>query len=277
MTNLFISILTFSVSVFLIGLSLRYGLKGAGNLDNFFSERTGRSYTGFNWHYRIPLSAGFIPEYYFFLVIGPANYFKTNWWAIKTSAFISVFLALAILNNRTTVFNYYSFQLILNQGFISLFTSGTFIWYLNIITLLYLALFTLIAVESVKMHGFYSPIRIFIYSFLSFLMTDLTVIVLGLIVFITAVYIAYKVIKFLFFSNKKSYSRNNNDADEEVSGKFRKGLALFRQEVLEWEMEMEATIPVKRKNKRPKITISRRKETVKESTYKSDIPRLHPD
>lgn len=274
MANFLISILTLSVSVFLFGVSLRYGLKGAGKLDEYFSVKANKSFEGFQWYYRIPFSIGFIPEYYFYLVIGRDNYFKTNWWAIKTSAFLSVSLALALLNNRTMVYDYYTFKLIMDHGFVSLFTAGSFIWYLNFISVFYLALFTLIVIESVKMHGIFSPIRIFIYSLLSFFMASLTIIVLGLIVFITAIYIAFKIIKFLFFSNKKSYSRN--DEEEEVTGIFRKGLSSFKPEVLEWEQELNTRKPEKREKVKPKITISRKKKT-SEKTYKSDIPRLHPD
>lgn len=274
MANFFISILTFSVSVFLLGVSLRYGLKGAGNLDEYFLSKSNKNFSGFNWYYRIPFSIGLIPEYYFYIVIGRENYFKTNWWAIKTSAFLSVLLALALLNNRTMVYDYYTFKLVIDHGFLSLFTSGSLIWYLNIISVLYLALLTIIVVESVKMHGIFSPIRIFIYSLLSFFMASLTIIVLGLIVFITAIYIAFKVIKFLFFSNKKSYSRN--DEEEEVTGIFRKGLSSFKPEVLEWEQELKTRRSEKREKVKPKITITRKKKT-SEKIYKSDIPRLHPD
>ena len=105
-------------------------------------------------------------------------------------------------------------------------------------------------------------------------MASLTIIVLGLIVFITAIYIAFKIIKFLFFSNKKSYTRN--DDEEEVTGIFRKGLSSFKPEVLEWEKELKTATPKTKERKKAKIRI-KRKENVSEKTYKSDIPRLHPD
>ncbi len=281
MINFLISIILFAVSVFLLGVSIRYGLKGAGRLDEYFSAKANRAFTGFNWYYRFPFSIGFIPEYYFYLVIGRDNYFKTNWWPLKTSAFISVLIAVASLKSRSAVYNYFSFELVKQHGLSVLFTSGNFVWFLNIIMLLYLALFVLIIVESIKMHGIYSPARIIIYSFLSFLMADLTVIVLGLIVFFSIVYLVWKVIKFLFFSRRKSRYRDEPDTDEETtSGIFRKGLSSFKAEVKEWEQDVKSERKQKRETKKPKHKpkIRRKKPKIKRSSFDDDnIPRLHPD
>jgi hypothetical protein len=283
MLNFFISIVVFAASVFLLGVSIRYGLIGAGRLDEYFSAKTGRTFTGYPWYYRLPFGVGFVPEYFFFLVIGSTNYFKTNWWPVKTSAFLSVLIALATLNSRTVVYNYFSFGLIRQEGFLALFTSGTFVWFLNIIVVLYLALFVMIVIESIKMHGIYSPVRIFTYSLLSLMMAQLTVIVLGLIVAISLIYIAFKIIVFLFFSSNRRRNRRRDEEEEESAGSILNGgLQLFKQDVLAWEEEVKAERKSRRNTTnskpkpRPKVKIRRKKAPVKKA-YADDVPRLHPD
>lgn len=283
MLNFLISIVVFAASVFLLGVSIRYGLIGASRLDNYFSAKTQRTFTGFPWYYRLPFGIGFIPEYFYFLVIGGTNYFKTNWWPLKTASFLSILLALAMVNSRSIVYYYFNLGLIKEGGISALFTSGTLVWYLNIIVLLYIALFVLIVIESVKMHGIYSPIRIFVYSILSFMMAQLTIIILGLIVAITLIYIVFKIIGFLFFSSRKRRYRKQEKEEEESTGDIlRGGMAVFKQDVLEWEQEVKSERKVSRDTKqtktkvRPKVKIKRRKAPVKKS-YADDIPRLHPD
>lgn len=284
MLNFFISIVVFAASVFLLGVSIRYGLIGAGRLDEYFSQKSGKTFTGYPWYYRFPFSVGFIPEYFFYLVIGFTNYFKTNWWPLKTSAFLSVLIALATLNGRSVVYNYFSLGLIGQEGFMALFTSGTFVWFLNIIVVLYLALFVMICIESVKMHGIYSPVRIFICSLLSLMMAQLTVIVLGLIVAISLIYIAFKIIVFLFFSSNRRRGRREEDEEEESAGSILKGgLQVFKQDVIAWEEEVKAERKSRRKTtktkpkERPKVKIRRKKAPVKKSFVDDDVPRLHPD
>jgi heme A synthase len=285
MLNFFISIIVFAASVFLLGVSIRYGLIGAGRLDDYFTAKSQRTFTGYPWYYRLPFGVGFVPEYFFFLVIGRDNYFKTNWWPIKTSAFFSVLIAMATLNSRSVVYNYFSFGLIRQEGFTALFTSGTFVWFLNIIVVLYLALFVMIVIESIKMHGIYSPVRIFAYSLLSLMMAQLTVIVLGLIVAISLIYIAFKIIVFLFFSsNKRRNGRRDEEEEEESAGSILNGgLQIFKQEVLAWEADVKTERKSRRTStnskpkERPKVKIRRKKAPVKKSFVDDEVPRLHPD
>ena len=277
MLNFFISIAVFAVSVFLLGVSIRYGLIGAGRLDDYFSAKSGRSFNGYPLYYRIPFGIGFIPEYFFFLVIGRDNYFKTNWWPVKTSGLLSILIAIVILNSRSVVYQYFSLGIIQDQGIAALFTSGTFVWFLNIITLLYFALFVLIIIESVKMHGFYAPVRIIIYSFLSFMMAQLTVIVLGLIVAVTIIYVVFKIVVFLFFSSRRSRNRKEEEDEESTGDILKGGLQLFKQEVLEWEDQLKSEKVSRKETVKPKVRIRRKKPKIKRTTYKDDIPWLHPD
>ncbi len=274
-----ISTIVFAVSVFLLVVSVRYGLKGAGNLDDYFSIKKGSGYPGFLWYYRIPFSIGVIPEYFFAIVLGYDSYFKRNWWALKTASFISVFVFIAGLKSRSAVSSYFSFDFIQEKGFAGLFTSGNFVIFMNIIVLLYAALFVLICIESVKMHGLYAPVRILTYSVLSLFMASLTFATLSLLVFIAVVYVAIKVIGFLFFSSNKK--KDKDDKEESASSILGGGYREFKTDLYEWEEEEKSIVsesyraenpePVKRK--RPKITRRRKKPTRNDD----EIPRVHPN
>ena len=275
-----ISMVVFAASVFLLAVSARYGLMGAERLDNYFSQKNNSNYPGFQWYYRIPFSIGVIPEYFYAIVLGHDNYFNRNWWALKTASFISILVFIAGLKSRTAVSAYFSFEFLQEKGIIGFFTSGNFVNFMNIIVVLYVALFVLICIESIRMHGIYAPIRIIAYSMLSLFMANLTVITLSIIIFVAVVYIVIKVIWFLFFSSKRR--RNYKDEDEETAGTILSGgLRDFRAELYQWEEEEKnnPTISYKpettetTKRRRPKITRRRKRRTNRDD----DVPRLHPD
>lgn len=278
--NFIISIVVFAVSVFLLAVSIRYGLSAAARLDDYFSEKNNSDYPGFQWYFRIPFSFGVIPEYFYALVLNHDNYFKKNWWALKASSFMSVLVFIASLKSRSAVYSYFSLNFLENKSILGFFTSGTFVNFMNIIVLLYVALFILICIESIKMHGIYAPIRIAVYSLLSLFMANLTIITLSLIVFIAIVYVIIKIIVFLFSSSRRRRRNRYEDEDEETVGSILGGgLQEFRTELYEWEEEDKITpnINVKKesktKRKRPKITRRRKKIIHNED----EIPRLHPD
>jgi len=274
------STVVFIVSAFLLAVSLRYGLKGADRMDDYFSQKNNSDYPGFEWYYRIPFSIGVIYEYFFAIVLSYESYFKKNWWPLKTASFISVLVFIATLKSRSAVYTYFSFDFVKEGGISALFTSGNFVNFMNIIVLLYVGLFVLLCIESIKMHGVYAPVRILVYSFLSFLMADLTIIALSVIVFITVIYIIYKVIKFLFFSSR-SRRRTQAEEDDESAGTILKGgFREFKTDLYQWEDEEKnkpkyssKTSTKKTERKRPKIT--RRRKTVVRSD--DDVPRLHPN
>ena len=147
--------------------------------------------------------------------------------------------------------------------------------FMNIIVLLYVALFVLICIESFRMHGIYAPIRIAIYSILSLMMANLTMITLSIVVFVTMVYIVIKIIVFLFSSRRRR--RYEREEEEETAGSvLGKGLREFRVELYQWEEEGK-TRPKSDNKPEQKTKIIKRKRPKIKRTYKSDIPRLHPD
>lgn len=284
--NFLISILVAAVSAFLMAVSVRFGLRGVARLDDYFSQKNNSDYEGFQWYYRIPFSIGTIPEYFYALVIAYDNYFKRNWWALKTASFISILVFIATLSNSSGVTAYFSFEFLKEGDFLALFTSGKFVMFMNIIVVLYLSLFVLICIESFRMHGKYAPVRIVAYSILSFFMANLTFLTISIIIFITIVYIIFKIIVFLFTSSRRRRRRRNDyddeDEDESAGDILGKGLREFKVELYQWEEENannpkstyspeNKTEPTKRK--RPKIT-RRRGKTVKND---DEVPRLYPD
>lgn len=277
MLNFFISIVIFAASVFLLAVAIRYGLRGAARLDDYFSRKHNSEYPGFEWYYRIPFSIGVIPEYFYALVIAHDNYFKRNWWALKTASFISVLVFVAGLKSRSAVAAYFSLSFLQDKGLAGFFTSGNFVIFMNIIVVLYVALFVLICIESFRMHGLYAPARIAVYSILSLLMANLTVITLSIIVFVTIAYIVIKIIGFIFFSSRRRSRKDENEEEEETAGSILGGgLRDFKTEFYAWEQEESSgpkpSTKVERKTKR----VKRKRPKIKR-TYGGDIPRLHPD
>ncbi len=277
MLNFIMYLFGFAASVFLLAVALRYGLKGAGIWDEKIINKLNRTFTGFNWFYRIPFSIGVIPEYFFWLTIGNSNYFKTNWWALKTSSFITFLLFIAILSNGSEVESYYSFERIAEGGLMSFLTSGTTFWYLNLLMLFYSTVFILIVIESIRMHHWYAPVRIIMYSVLSLIISVVTFIILSLIILVTVLYIAYKIIKFLFFS--KNRKRHKEEDDEDVSETLNNNYRIFRAELYAWEDELRSTRSSIRKEK--KTIVKRKRPTIrrkpKPKPKNADIPRFHPD
>lgn len=274
--NFLISIILFAVSVFLLAVSVRYGLRGASRMDEYFSQKHNSDYPGFEWYYRIPFSVGVIPEYFFALVMGHDNYFKRNWWALKTASFISVLVFIAGLKSRSAVAAYFSLTLVKEEGITALFTSGNFVMFMNIIVLLYTALFVLICIESFRMHGIYAPIRIAVYSLLSLMMANLTIITLSLIIFVVVVYVVIKIIGFLLFSSRRRRRRIEDEEEETAASILGGGLRDFRAELYQWEGEEKSQPKTKAKVDRKSKRIKRKRPKIKR-TYGGDIPRLHPD
>ncbi len=280
MLNFFISLVVFGVSTFLLAVGIRYGMASAERVDNWLLSKSNRNFEGYDWYYRIPLAIGAIPEYFFAMVLGNENYFKTNWWALKTASFISVLLFVALLNSRGAVLSYYSLSFPGEKGVMALFTSGTFVWYLNFVTLMYIGLAVLVVLESVKMGGIWGLLRAAYMGLMCLLMANLTIAVLTVIIFIAVIYLIYKVIKFFFFSDKK---QKHTDDDEEDAGEIlQEGFSGFKSELYAWEAERKTAAPRPKKVvPKPKPVIKRtkpvKKPTIKKTNHDDDIPRLYPD
>ena len=278
--NVFISIILFLASVFLLVLSVRFGLKNMGRLDSYFSQKNNSNYLGFQWFYRIPFGVGAIPEYFYAVVLSYESYFKRNWWPLKTASFISVLVFVATLKDKSAVANYFSFNFVKENGISALFNSGNFIILLNIISLLILGLFILLCIESIKMHGIYAPIRIFAYGLLSLLMANLTIIMLSIIIFFVVIYILFQILKFIVFSYRYRRRYGYYYEDKKPDDTLKKGFNQFKKDLYIWEEESKnetttltevSTEPTQRE--KPKIT--RRRKLIVNNT--NEIQGLRPN
>ena len=194
---------------------------------------------------------------------------------MRTASYLSFLIFIAALFSRTAVQNYYSLSFLQEHGLSILFTSGSSFWYLNIVNGLFVLLLVMLCIESIKMHGWWAPFRIFFYSVLSIFMASITLIVLILIIAASILYIAYKIIKWFMSSRRRiKVDEANDDTNEKLNNTYRS----FRAELYEWEKERKAIRPVKKeKRKKPVIKRSRKKIERDPSPLNDDFPRIHPD
>lgn len=260
-----------------MGFLTRYGLKVAGLWDERICNKRNSTFYGFQWYYRIPWAIGVVFEFFFFRVLGGDNYFKTNWWAIRTSAYLSFLLFLAMLTSRGTVEAYYSLSpLVEGESTAAILMSNSTVWYLHMINILYLIVGVLITFESIRMHGWLAPVRMLLYGLSCIFISIITIIVLALLIALTLFYLAYKIIKFFMSSRRRHRKYDDDESTPEIlNNSYRR----FRAELYDWEAERKNTLPERRKEKEPEV--KRKRPKIKRKPRKKpkndDIPRFHPD
>jgi hypothetical protein len=110
-------------------------------------------------------------------------------------------------------------------------------------------------------------------------MAQLVVIVLGLIVALTLLYIAYKIIVFLFFSDGKA---NNPNKEESAGDIMKSGIRSLKQEIVEWELSLKTqsqqSVEIKpaKISRKPGAKIKRIQAPAKK-VHEGEVPRLYPD
>ncbi len=264
--------------VFSLSAALRYGLRAAYAWDDRICGRQKRRFRGFRLHFRLPSAIGVIPEYFYFLILGRTNYFCTRWWALRASSYISLLFFLAALFSRKSVELYYSGTFWTENGLQAMFTSGTAFWYLNIVNALFLLVLVFIIIESIRMHRAWAPVRILMYTVFSAFMAAVTVIMLALIISVTFLYIAYRIIKFFFTSGRKV--RVDTDDNDSPSEKLNNSFRRFRAELYAWEKERKTSQPEEKKEKKEPVIIRRKPRVVRKPRPvpgDDDIPRFYPD
>ena len=274
MVDFLIYIIVLIASVFILAIGIRYGFRGALTFDK---PQKSTNFSGFNIWFRLPGTIGMIPEYFYAIILGYENYYNPKWWPLRISSYLSVFLFLATLKSRSLVIDYFSFNLINTKGIGILFTGGTFIWFLNILTVLYLILFTIIVLESIKINPEKAILRVFSYIFLCIMMANISLITVSLIFIISIIYLIIKVIWFLFFNSSRK--RKNTNEEESAFDILGKGFREFKSDLRQWESDNKSsffafkTLKFKSKPKKKKVRIKR----VVSSNNNDEIPRLHPD
>jgi hypothetical protein len=278
MLRFILILISLSASIFLLGISIRFGLKWAGLWDEKICNKRNSSFCGFNWYYRIPWAVGVIPEYFFYRIMGADNYFKTNWWAVRSSAYLSFLLFLAVLTSSGTVQAYYDLSMISESGIGSILSMDTTIWYLHMINVLYLGLGILITIESIRMHAWWAPVRMFMYGLYSIFMAWITVMILALLIAISLLYVAYRIIKF-FMSSRRNRRRRDNDDNDDPHELLNNSYRRFRAELYAWEQDRKTTPRPERKKKKTEIKRKKPRITRKPRPKQedNDLPRYHPD
>ena len=266
-----------TASIFFISMLIRYLLKASYSWDSRICNKRNADFCGFRWHYRIPWAIGVVPEFFYFLVLGRNNYFNARWWSLRASAYISFLLFLSILFARKTVASYYSLTFLRENGIQAYIDGSSSFMYLNLVNFLFVALFGLILIESIRMHGAWAPVRLVFYSLLCTMMAFVNVLVLALLISFTFLYLCYRIIKF-FFTSGRRYKVDVDD-DDSPSDKLNNRFRVFRAELYEWERERKSTLRTEKeerktviKRKRPKIERKPKKKYVDD-----DIPRIHPE
>jgi len=280
MLRFILLMISLAAGVFSIAMAIRFGLRGASNWDQRICNKLNSSFTGFKRHFRIPMSIGVIPEFFYFMVLGRRNYFSTHWWSLRVASYLSILLFIAVISNRSAVQSYYSLSTITENGINILFTSGTAYWYLNMVNLLYVGLFALITIESIRMHKGWAPIRIIMYVLMSIAMAIITLAVLALIIALTILYVAYRIIKFFMSSRRRNKDHDDDDDDDSPTENLNNAYRRFRAELYAWEDERRSYTP-EPESKREKPVIKRERPKIKRKPRKKpseeDIPRFHPE
>lgn len=265
-----------TATVFMLSFMIRYLLRASYSWDTRICNRRDTSFCGYRWHFRIPWSIGVVPEFFYFLVLGRNNYFNARWWSLRASAYISFLLFLSIIFARKTVVAYYSWSYLKENGIAAYIEGNSSFMYLNLVNILFAALFVVIVIESIRMHGGWAPVRIIFYTLLCAMMAFVNVLVLALLISFTFLYLCYKIIKFFFTSGRRY--KVDVDNDDSPSDKLNNRLRRFRAELYEWERERKETREVEKterktviKRKRPKIERKPKKKTIDD-----DIPRIYP-
>jgi hypothetical protein len=264
--------------VFTLSVMLRHGLRLAFVWDDKICNRLNSRFCGFRRHYRVPSSIGVIPEFFYFLVLGRSNYFSTRWWALRAASYLGFLFFLAAVFSRGVVSRYYSLAYWSENGLQTMLSSGTGFWYLSIVNMLFALVIVMIIIESIRMHKAWAPVRILMYTVYSVFMAAVSMITLALIISVTFLYIAYRIIKFFFTSGRKVHldTDDNDSPSEKLNNSYRR----FRAELIAWEKERKADKAEDRHEVKPPVITRKRPKIVrktKPAPVDDDIPRFYPD
>jgi hypothetical protein len=188
----------------LVGLIffIRYALKLLSSFDRFFTRRYKRNSTGLRWGIRLPTKAGELVEFYFYVILGRKHYMNFASWPVKLTLIISIFLFLAALTSRSFVAEYYTLSL---PGASPYLSGGSILWYLHLVTLAYLVAFVLITIDSVKMMGYYAPLRVAYLAVVAVASVFASLLSFSLFITLSIFYLIFKVIAAIFGGRRRRY------------------------------------------------------------------------
>ena len=186
----------------LVGLIffVRYSLKMLSKFDKFFTKRYPHTSKGLRWGIRLPTKVGEVLEFYFYVIMGKKNFMNYSSWPVKLTLIISVFLFLAMLFGRSFVTGYYTFAL---EGSNPYLTGGSNVWFLNLVNFAYLSVLVLVAVDSIKMMGYFAPLRILYFAVVMVASVGASVLSFSLFITFSVFYLIIRILGFFFRSRRR--------------------------------------------------------------------------
>jgi hypothetical protein len=205
MLNLIMSIVLGILSLAGLVALLRLLLTLQSRTDRHFTRKYPRQSKGYQWGIKIPTKAGEILQFYFYAIMGKKHYTNYSSWPVKIALLISILLFLGFITNRRFTGEYYSFSLTSPDGMNPYLHGGSILWYLHMVNLAYLGLLVLVSFDSVRMMGWYAPIRIGVIA-LAVLASALTSLLsFFMLVIFSFLYVAFRILKFFFRSRHHVY------------------------------------------------------------------------
>ena len=203
--GIILGIATLTGLVFLLRLLLTL----QSRLDRYFTSHYPRYSRGFRWGIRIPTKVGEVLQFYFYAIMGRKHYMNYSSWPVKVALMISVFLFLGFITGRRFFNDYYALGLSSSEGLNPYLHGGTILWYFNLVNLAFLGLLVMVSIDSVRMMGWFAPLRIGLNLVIIGVCALTTLISFSVLVAISFLYLAYKVLM-LFFRSGRRYSRESS-------------------------------------------------------------------
>jgi len=278
MLNFLQTVVVFAAGIFVSGLIVRYGLKLGSRIDAYFLRKARSRFGGYQWMNFLPTKLGKLYGYFQYRVLGIENYFKGISWPVKVASIVSLLLFIAYSSNKQSVIDYYSLTFFKENDMAVLFGSQISVWFFHVITLSYIVLFALILIESIRMHKFYAPVRFVLQVVFSALMSVLTVFSVSVLIIVSIIYIALKIIQFLFF-NKADKGDQEKKKGFSIPGfqEYLQSRASYEPETVYKTQQFFSEEKKRKKTKTGKVETETRTEATKPIDFDDDIGRIYPD
>lgn len=265
-------ILIFIAVTVVLAVLVRFGLRLIALIDKKFVPKTGSAFNGFAWFFRLPGKVGDLAEYYFYFLLGSKDFFSRRAWPIKVAGLLSLLLYIAYLLKGAFTKSYLSFEYF-NDDVLFFLHTGFWGWYLNTIVSGYLALVTLVTLESTRMKGLRAPLRVLSYLVLTAATTTCTFLFMASLLVAGIIYIVIRFILSLFLRSRivggesRWLSENLNIMTFTY---FRQVLKVWEDDLSNGNIELESEVTVKK----PPL---KKKTVTKEVKPDSSIPKAYPD
>jgi len=277
MLNFLQTLVVFTAGIFVSGLIIRYGLKFGSRIDLYFLRKARSRFGGFQWMIFLPSKLGKLYGYFQYRVIGFESYFKGISWPVKVASIVSLLLFIAFSSNRQSVIDYYTLSFFRQNDITVIFGSQISVWFLHVISLSYIILFSLILIESIRMHKFYAPVRFIIQLAFSVIMSILTVFSVSVLIIVSIIYVALKIIQFLFFNRNKQNQEEKKGFSIPGFQEYLQYRESFEPETTYDNQQFYSEKKTRKKTKRNKVEKETKTGTTGPIDFDDDIGKVYPD